>query len=286
MRRIPLHKIPNIASLGGILLSVMFATLSWGIGAASAVDSVIFGLIGTILSIQFEILVRNEEHHEFVELITGSEWLRGPIKRLCIDGAAIAKEYPDTPIEDEARHLLQNFCVDFGDLRLGRLRQGSDNSHYLIQHTRDAKLAIFAVTNVGEGIGNPRWWREERGRGYVKENIAAVQRGVSIQRVIIYSEAQREVAIELAKEQHDAGIQVRLALREALRPDQRINFAIWDSRISWEAQMNADGNPIANVYCVGAADIRRLTWIHHALWENSVPYVAASDSDLGHHENL
>lgn len=62
MRRVPLHKVPNIVPLAGILLSVLLSALSWGVGATSAIESVIFGLIGTILSVQFEILVRQEEH--------------------------------------------------------------------------------------------------------------------------------------------------------------------------------------------------------------------------------
>lgn len=272
MRRFPLHKVPNIVPLAGILLSVLLAALSWGIGAVNAVDSVILGLIGTILSIQFAILVRHEEHYEFAELLAGPTWLRESIKGVAADSEIIATEFRDTPIEDEARHLLQDFRADFSNLRLGRLRRGPEDSQYLIQHARDAKTEILAVNNVGQGIGNPHWWQEGRGRAYLKENLAAVQRGVLIQRIIIYSEDQQKEALELAKEQHDGGIQVKLALRESLRPEHRVNFAIWDERTSWEMQMNADGNPIANVYCVGAAEIRRLTEIHRALWTNSIDY--------------
>lgn len=272
VRRFPLHKVPNIVPLGGILLSVLLATLSWRVGAANAVDSVILGLIGTILSIQFAILVRHEEHYEFADLLAGSAWLRESIKGVAADGEIITTEYRDTPIEAEARHLLQGFRADFSNLRLGRLRRGPEDIQYLIEHTRDAKSRILAVTNVGHGVGNPRWWQEGRGQAYLKENVAAIQRGVIIQRVIIYSEGQQKETFELAKEQHDGGIQVKLALRESLRPEHRINFAIWDTRASWEAQMNADGNPIANIYCVGAAEIRRLTEIHRALWTNSPDY--------------
>ncbi|MGH4008712.1 MAG: hypothetical protein ACRDTH_11260 [Pseudonocardiaceae bacterium] len=272
VRRFPLHKVPNIVPLGGILVSVLLAALSWGTGAANAVDSVILGLIGTILSIQFAILVRHEEHYEFADLLAGPAWLRESIKGVAADGEIIATEFRGTPIEDEARHLLQGFQADFSNLRLGRLRRGPEDSQYLIQHARDAKSQILAVNNVGQGIGNPRWWQEGRGQAYLKENIAAVQPGVLIQRIIIHSEGQQQEALELAKEQHDSGIQVKLALRESLRPEHRINFVIWDARTSWEIQMNADGNPIANIYCVEAAEIRRLTEIHRALWTNSTDY--------------
>jgi hypothetical protein len=272
VRRILLHKIPNIVPLGGVFLSVLLAILSWKIGAVNAVESVILGLIGTILSIQFAILVRHEEHYEFAELLAGPSWLRESIKNLAADGAIISTVFRDTPIEDEARHLLQGFRADFSNLRLGRLRRGPEDSHYLIQHTRDAKSEILAVTNVGQGIGSPHWWREGAGRAYLKENTAAVQRGVSIQRIVIYSENQYDDALEFAKEQHEAGVQVKLTSRETLRPERRINFAIWDARISWEAQMNADGNPIATIYCVEATEIRRLTEVHRALWTNSSCY--------------
>lgn len=278
MRRFPLHKVPNIVPLAGILLSVLLAALSWGIGAAGAADSIILGLIGTVLSVQFEILVRHEEHCEFAELLAGPGWLHEPIKGVAADGAIIVTQFRDTPIESEARHLLQCFQADFGNLRLGRLRQNSEDAHYLIQHTREANSLIRAVTNVGQGLGNPRWWQEEQGRAYFEENVAAVRRGVSIQRVIIYSESQREDAFRLAKKHHGAGVEIKLALREALRPEQRINFAVWDERISWEAQMNADGNPISNNYCVGTADVRRLADMHRALWVNSMVYVPTDRS--------
>lgn len=272
MRRFPLHKIPSVVPLSGILLSVLLATLSWKIGTANAVESVILGLIGTILSVQFAILVRHEEQYEFADLLTGPAWLRESIKNLAADGVVISTAFRDTPIEDEARYLLQRFRADFGNLRLGRLRRGPEDSHYLVQHTRDAKLEILAVTNVGRGIGSPQWWREGAGRAYLDANRAAVQRGVSIRRIIIYSEGQDNNALELAKELNEAGVQVKLASRETLRPEQRINFALWDARVSWEAQMNADGNPIATIYCVEAAEIRRLTEVHRALWTNSTSY--------------
>jgi hypothetical protein len=247
--------------------------LSWGIGAATAIESVIFGLVGTVLSVQFEILVRQEEHHEFAELLESHRWLREPIKSIAMNGTIIATEFHDTPIEDEARRLLQNFCADFSTLRLGRLRRGPEDPQYLIQHTRDAKTEILAVTNVGQGIGNPRWWQEGPGRAYLKENVAAIQRGVKIHRVIIYSKDQQKDAHDLASEHHECGVHVKLALREKLQPDQGINFAVWDERVSWEAQMNADGNPIANIYCVAAADVRRLIEIHRILWISSTDYI-------------
>jgi hypothetical protein len=193
-------------------------------------------------------------------------------QKVAVDGAVISTDFRGTPIEQEARHLLQDFRADFSSLRLGRLRRGPEDSHYLIQHTRDAKSQILAATNVGQGIGSPHWWRGGGGVAYLKENKAAVQRGVLIQRIVIYSEDQRKDAFDLAAEHHTAGIQVKLALRETLRSEQRINYAIWDGQVSWEAQMNADGNPVATIYCVEAADIRRLTEIHRALWTNSIDY--------------
>ena len=76
----------------------------------------------------------------------------------------------------------------------------------------------------------------------------------------------------MASGQHAAGVHVKLALRNKLLPEQRINFAVWDARVSCELQMNADGNPIAYIYSVGTADIRRLVEIHRALWLGSTDY--------------
>ncbi|MGQ0773140.1 MAG: hypothetical protein ACT4NY_01760 [Pseudonocardiales bacterium] len=278
VRRFPLHKVPNAVPLAGILLSVLLAAFSWGINAASVADSAILGLIGVILSVQFEILVRHEERYEFAELLSGSKWLHESIKSIAADGAIIATRFRDTPIESEARDLLQGLCVEFANLRLGRLRRPPNDVHYLMQHTQEAKSLIRAVTNFGQGTGDPRWWLEGPGQSYFNENIAAVQRDVSIQRIIIYSEDEQDDALRLAAVHHEAGIEIKLALRETLKPKQKINFAIWDESVSWELQMNADGDPISNIYCVGPADVRRLVEIHRALWVNSAAYVPTGRS--------
>jgi hypothetical protein len=49
--------------------------------------------------------------------------------------------------------------------------------------------------------------------------------------ILIYSKDQEEDVHELASGQHAAVIHVRLALRDKLAAEQRINFAVWDSRV-------------------------------------------------------
>jgi hypothetical protein len=268
MRPLPLHKVPNAASAFGLLLAVAGGLLAWRLGDISGADSLMIGLLGTVLTLQFELLLRHEQHSRFAQLLTGPRWLVDPVRSIAVDAERILQDFRDTPVEQEAAKFLAECAAEFDNLRLGRLRRSADDVTYLIQHTRQATRSLLAVTNIGSGIGNPRWWEEEKGRAYWQANRDMAGR-IEIRRVFIHSAEQRDKAVALARLQQSAGVGVRLVPADRVRSEHRLNFAVWDDSIVWEAQMNAAGAPIANLFSVGRSDVDRLTRIFSILWINS-----------------
>jgi hypothetical protein len=268
MRSVPLHKVPNAASAVGLLLAIVGALLAWRLGNISAVDSVLISLIGAVLALQFELLVRHEQRNEFARLVTGPRWLVDSVKAIAGDSERIRIDFADTPVEQEAERFVRQCAAELDSLRLGRLRRSADDATYLIQHTRKAVKSLHAVTNIGAGIGNPRWWEAEMGKAYWQANKEMAGK-IDIRRVFLYSADQLDRVLVMARLQQEAGVQVRLLEAERARSAHRINFAIWDDSVAWEAQMNAEGAPVANIFSVGRSDIDRLKDIFGVLWLNS-----------------
>lgn len=268
MRPLPLHKVPNAASGFGLLLAVTGGLLAWRLGNISGEDSLLIGLLGTVLTLQFELLLRHEQHNRFAQLLTGPRWLVDPVRSIAVDAERILEDFRDTPVEQEAAKFLAECAAEFDNLRLGRLRRSADDATYLIQHTRQATRSLLAVTNIGSGIGNPRWWEEETGRAYWEANRDMADR-IQIRRVFVHSAEQRDKALVLARLQQSAGVEVRLVPAARVRSEHRLNFAVWDDSIVWEAQMNAEGAPISNLFSVGRSDVDRLRRIFSILWINS-----------------
>lgn len=51
---------------------------------------------------------------------------------------------------------------------------------------------------------------------------------------------------------------VRVARRKNLDPALHLNFAIFDGRSAWEAQMNARSEIVGNVFLLNEHEVRRL----------------------------
>ena len=115
------------------------------------------------------------------------------------------------------------------------------------------------MTNVyPNSPGEPGWWDTEVGKHYWRANIIALQRGVKITRIFIYSDMTDALA-GVIKTQGDAGVNVGLVKHRNLDASLHLNFAIWDGKKAWEARMNAKGEIVENLFSVNRNDIDRLS---------------------------
>jgi hypothetical protein len=146
------------------------------------------------------------------------------------------------------------------DLCDGRILRPRTDYEILMTSTVQCRRTMQAVTNVlaerpERGLG---WWNSDTGRRYWQANRRALDNGVRIERVFVYSTMTEELD-RLIGEQVDAGVHVTVVQAAALDPALWHNLVIWDGASAWEARLNAGGEIVGNIFTMNDGDLARLT---------------------------
>lgn len=247
-----LHSDP--IALIGVAISIGLSITLDVTGAASGVESLLAGLMGTTISLVLDASARAERRFELRRLVRAPSWLAGSMVSLADSAAEIAERHPGSEVEDEARERLEWLREQFAALSEGRIERPRADLTFLLQATAACAVELNAVTNV---VGLPTWWDGRGGKAYWQANLDALARGVRISRVFIRDGPTAELD-DLIAVQRAAGVRVTVVERRDLDPSLHHNLVVWDGRRAWEARMSAQGEIAANLFLVGAADVRRL----------------------------
>lgn len=108
-------------------------------------------------------------------------------------------------------------------------------------------------------------WESERGRKTLNDNLKAVERGVSIERIFIFpNEATRDSpeAKDHLKKQVDGGISVRTVLARDIEPANRRDFGITDSGVLLEYSIGPDGDIVKCMVSANDQDVETYSQIY------------------------
>lgn len=242
-----------IGAVASVILSVVMLFAPW----ADAVESLVVGLLGLLVGLLVEVLLRLEA------LARGTSTLAsaGPYAERLHETARLTGDVvrpgPPAWVRRELDRHLDDLSLRLTELGTGRLVT-RDHQHLLdAMHT--AKHEVLAVTN--ELGGGSSWWRTPLGRQYWEENLEALRRGVRIQRIFIHDEVDADLAA-LLTEQREAGIEVRTVRGGAIDPDLHRNLAVIDGRLTWEGRNNGRGVQDENVLSHLDVQIERLTRLY------------------------
>ncbi len=250
--RVITHSDP-VTLLGTALALVL--SLSLGLtGAASGVESLLAGLMVTTVSLVLGATARAERRFELRELVRAPDWLAGELTAIAGASRRIGEQRSGELLHTEARQLIGRLVEDLHDLSRGRMERRGDDYEHLLAATRTCQNHLQAVTNIAHETA---WWRSDVGNAYWQANLEAMARGVRITRVFITDEVSPELN-DLVEEQRQAGVAVLVAERRTLDTDLNRNFAVWDGQCGWEAQANARGETVANLFVVNEYEVRRL----------------------------
>ncbi|HEX4838639.1 MAG TPA: hypothetical protein VFV03_08975 [Solirubrobacteraceae bacterium] len=107
---------------------------------------------------------------------------------------------------------------------------------------------------VGESLmattipeSDDEWWHSQEGREYLELNRRAIDRGVEIKRIVLWSTVSLELA-RVVVEQREAGVLLLFARLDGAA-GLRTNVAIYDGQIYHEVAYEVDGTPNAYAYC-------------------------------------
>jgi hypothetical protein len=254
-------------ALIGIAVSVGLGITLDVTGAATGVESLLAGLMGTTLSVVIDGSTRAERRYRLRHMLEATPWLPGLVERTSNATAQIVQRYPDQVMEAEAHRLIRQLAEELEDMTRGRINRPQHDYEHLMSGVANCRNTLDAVTNV---VGNPHWWDTDLARRYWQANQAAVARGVRVRRVFIYDRLTPELT-DLVAEQTKAGVQVAMAQRNALHPAAHTNFAVLDGSSAWQGQMNAHAEISGNVYIINRNDVDRLKDTFEQCWAAAGP---------------
>jgi hypothetical protein len=244
----------------GVTLSIVVSVVLDLTDAATGVESFLACLMGITLSLVLDSTVRAERRHRIRQMIDAAPWLGEVLVPLATATTDVERRYAGTPIATEARNQYARLGEQLHDLAEGRIVRPRSDYEHLLQSTLHCRRTMQAVTNVlaerpDRGLG---WWTGDIGRRYWQANRRALENGVRIERVFVYTTMTAELD-RLIGEQMDAGVHVTVVQAAALDPALWHNLAIWDGTSAWEARLNAGGEIVGNIFTMNKSELARLT---------------------------
>jgi hypothetical protein len=247
-------------ALVGIALSIVVSIVLDLTNAANGVESFLAGLMGITISLVLDSTVRAERRFRIRDMIESTSWLGDVLVPLATSTTDIERRYGGTPIAAEARRRYAWLGEQLDELRHGRIVRPRGDYEHLLASTRTCRHTLQAVTNVlaqlpGHGLD---WWTSDIGRHYWQANLEALDNGVRIKRIFVYTTMTTDLD-KLVAEQESVGVHVGLVQADALDPALWHNLTIWDGTSAWEARLNAGGQIVGNIFTVNEADLTRLS---------------------------
>ncbi|WP_018351851.1 hypothetical protein [Longispora albida] len=260
-RAAKLSSLVDPVALVGIVISIALSIILEVSKVANTAEAILVGLAGMTISLTLDSVARAERRFELRGLIEAAPWLRPTFVSLSKETKEVLEIYPDGPVAQEVLHRYERLRNEIGELHQGRIYRPRGDDEYLMVPMQQCERELIAVTNIQSTTVVPAimdWWHTGIGPQYWAENVRAMQeRSVRISRVFIYAEMTPELE-EVIATQRAHGARVGAVPRSALDPYCHVNFALWDDRRAWEAQMNAHGEIIRTVFTLNRLDIARL----------------------------
>lgn len=241
----------------GIGLSITLSVALDVTGAASGVESLLAGLLGTTISLLVDSMARAERRFELRALVAGTPWMNEALGPIVAGTREAIERFPRTPVEAEARSRFDRFRVETEHLRTGRIIRPGEDYRDLAGGVRDCAARFDAMANVAPRAGEPSWWSTDFGRYYWSLNLEALARGVRISRIFGYHTYTDELR-ELVENQRRAGVRVGLLPYGTVDRSLDLNLAIWDGTSVWQGRTGPHGEISENVLSVNPDDLDRL----------------------------
>lgn len=244
-------------TLVGIVISAALIVVLPIINATDFAHSTEISLLGVLISLQYDSLVRSERRHGLSSLLQSPPWLFPAAKSIGESTKDMLKLEHNDLILRMAQSSIKQCSEEFDKLRHGRFQERADNYDRLVGLIEAAKESVLAVTNIYANPDGLDWWHREVGQNYWRANQEALRRGVAISRIFIYREWS-DTLEQLAQDQVRAGVKTYKAQYSRMEADLRINFAVFDMSATWRAEMNAQGEIMRNLFSVSMEDTSEL----------------------------
>lgn len=247
----------------GLVISIVLGVLFYFRADLPTALATFALILGGLLTLQVEATfrrIRDEQAQtqqgQLMAQVEAIPWLQDFVRDTARRVVDIKKQY-DIPfvVDMLLKELREEFFQSLDDVQGGRILVPHDSDHKLVfwltANTKETILATDVYSAAHLHAGNPA------GDEYKELNMRALQRGVRIERIFVYSEWTNAVERSM-KEQYAAGIHT-LRVREAsLTPELRIDMAIWDERYASALSFNASGEIVDSYITFSPQDLMRM----------------------------
>ena len=219
-------------------------------------------ILGGLLTLQIEATFRRNrdeqsrtERDRFMNLLEAKPWLYEFTTETARKVTDILGSYESPFALKVLQKVATNFLQELEDIRRGRtlVRRGSDHELvlWLTENLENSLLATNLYSAEHEHLG--RAGSQEYKRLY----RAAIERGVQVERIFIYSKWTPK-AEESLTDQSKAGVRTYRLDAAKIRPELRVDMAIWDQRYGSELSFSARGDVIDSYIYFSEQDVIRM----------------------------
>jgi hypothetical protein len=247
----------RVVALGAVI-TVAVAVVVYFVTDDHFLLEIIAVMLGIVIALQIEALARFERrsaredrHSRMMAAAESLPWLAPALDEIAEAARSVASHPELQPLIDVAEKELERTKESLATLRHGQFRADAADSTILFDETDRAERRMLATFLQRFDL---QWWSSELGRHYWAVNRQAAERGVEIQRIFIYDEWTPELE-QVVREQSDAGIEVMAVPGDLVPRDCRRAMVIWDDRLAYQGELNADGETINVLYSVSKADV-------------------------------
>jgi hypothetical protein len=202
---------------------------------------------------------------EMVNNIERVDWLPALVDRLAGSLVVVQERFPDSAAAINARRIVEDCSSELNHLELGHLWFDYEDISMLLDQAVQARESIRSTSLQTVDL---EWWLSPLGRKYWQAMLDALNRGVHVERIFIYSEWTTELAA-LAAQQHEAGVHVLKVHRSDLPARLRIDVIIWDNRCGYETRLNDRGEGQRNFFTLRREEISRMITMYDTIFSSA-----------------
>jgi hypothetical protein len=271
-----MHKFLDPILIVGVLSSIILSFILYTLGL-DTYPSTIIGLLGTIITLQIDVIGRTEsavektiQYNTSWRTLEQIPWFKENIEQIIQACYLVDHDSHNDIFVENAKAEIERCRDNLLELSRGQLRTIFQDSQLMLRATERTRQSLKAVS-----VSNPQtgfaWWNGPVGKRYWNSNKDALRRGIVTERIFAYSTWTEELA-RIVAEHSKEGVKVYTVKLEDLSPNLRVGSIIFDQDFAYELRLSSDGQPVEHLWSIHTSDISRKTKNFHTVKSLATEY--------------
>ena len=239
----------------GIALSVALSVALTVLVSMPALLGFAIGLLGTVVSLQLEVLVKIEPMNgidETIQAIRSRDDRASVHNLLALIAGSIVSTLNDGNgmLAREATETLEGAGATMQEIAEGRFRKKAGEVTVFLEQVRQTRVCLKATTDLRD----VPWWESHRGRQFLAANAELIGgRGVRVERIFFADDTDAFDAI--IREHRALGVFCYKIVVGAADITQVVNMTIFDDKLIHQDEHNPDGSTRNHLYSFRRRDV-------------------------------